>query len=36
MKDTFKEFKSSSWSIDNRTAIYLITIFITLAGLVTY
>ena len=36
MKDTFKEFKPSSWAIDNRTAIYFITILITLMGLVTY
>jgi multidrug efflux pump len=36
MKDKFKEFKPSSWSIDNRTAIYVITIIITLAGLMTY
>ena len=36
MKDVFKEFKPSSWSIDNRTAIYILTILITLAGLVTY
>ena len=36
MKDTFKEFKPSSWSIDNRTAIYIITIIITLAGLFAY
>ena len=36
MKDVFKEFKPSSWSIDNRTAIYIITIIITLAGLMTY
>jgi len=36
MKDTFKEFKPSSWAIDNRTAVYLITIIITLAGLMTY
>ncbi len=36
MKDAFKEFKPSSWAIDNRTAVYLITIFITLAGLMTY
>ena len=36
MKDAFKEFKPSSWAIDNRTAVYIITIFITLAGLVTY
>ncbi len=36
MKDTFKEFKPSSWAIDNRTAIYLVTIIITLAGLMAY
>lgn len=36
MKDTFKEFKPSSWAIDNRTAIYILTIIITLAGLMTY
>ncbi|MBS1588500.1 MAG: efflux RND transporter permease subunit [Bacteroidetes bacterium] len=36
MKDVFKEFKPSSWAIDNRTAVYVITILITLAGLLTY
>jgi len=36
MKDVFKEFKPSSWSIDNRTAIYIITILVTLAGLMAY
>ena len=36
MKDMFKEFKPSSWSIDNRTAIYIFTIIITLAGLSAY
>ena len=36
MKDKFKEFKLSSWSIDNRTAIYILTIIITLVGLSTY
>jgi multidrug efflux pump len=29
----FKEFKPTSWSIDNRTAIYIITIIITSYGL---
>lgn len=33
IKDRFKEFKPTSWSVDNRTAIYLITIIITLFGL---
>jgi multidrug efflux pump subunit AcrB len=36
MKDTFKEFKLSSWAIDNRTAVYIITILITLIGLMSY
>jgi multidrug efflux pump len=36
MKDLQKEFKPSSWSIDNRTAIYILTIIITLVGIVTY
>lgn len=36
MKDKFKEFKPSSWVIDNRTAAYFMTIFITLIGLMAY
>jgi multidrug efflux pump len=36
MKDVNKEFKPSSWAIDNRTAIYILTVLITLAGLFTY
>ncbi len=36
MKDIFKEFKPSSWAIDNRTAIYIITIIITLTGIMAY
>lgn len=36
MKDTFKEFKPSSWAIDNRTAIYILTVIITLVGLMAY
>ena len=37
MKDNQnKKFFLSSWAIDNRTAVYLITILITLAGLGTY
>ncbi|MDF2455975.1 MAG: acrD [Cytophagaceae bacterium] len=31
-----KEFKLTSWSIDNRTSIYVLTVIITLAGLVAY
>ncbi len=37
MKDNSnKEFFLSSWAIDNRTAVYILTILITLAGLFTY
>ncbi len=36
MKDVFKEFKPSSWAIDNRSAIYVLTVIITLMGLMTY
>ncbi|MBK9284519.1 MAG: efflux RND transporter permease subunit [Sphingobacteriaceae bacterium] len=32
----FKEFKPSSWSIDNKTAIYIVTILITLMGISAY
>lgn len=31
-----KEFKVSSWSIDNKTSIYVLTIIITIAGIFTY
>ncbi|MBA3827716.1 MAG: efflux RND transporter permease subunit [Taibaiella sp.] len=36
MKDLNKEFKPSSWAINNRTAIYILTVIITLAGLMVY
>jgi multidrug efflux pump len=32
----FKEFKPTSWSVDNRTAIYIITILISVYGLVKF
>ncbi len=32
----FKEFKPTSWSVDNRTAIYVITIMITAFGFYTF
>lgn len=32
----FKQFKPSSWAIDNKTAIYIVTIIITLAGISAY
>mgnify|MGYP000750543851 CR=1 FL=1 len=31
-----KEFKLSSWSIDNKTSIYVATLIITLAGIMSY
>lgn len=36
MKDKFKEFKLSSWAIDNRTAVYILTVIITLLGISMY
>src|SRR6186997_1525786 len=32
----FKEFKPTSWSIDNKTAIYIIAIIITIYGLMKF
>lgn len=34
--DKVKEFKPTSWSVDNRTAIYIITMIITAFGLYTF
>ncbi|HTE31601.1 MAG TPA: efflux RND transporter permease subunit [Chryseolinea sp.] len=36
MKDTEKEFGPTSWSIDNKVAIYVATAFICIAGIMTY
>ena len=36
MKDINKEFKLSTWAINNRTAIFMLTIIITFAGLSTF
>jgi multidrug efflux pump len=36
MLDKIKEFKPSSWSIDNKTSIYLITLFVLITGVVAY
>lgn len=36
MKDIFKEFKPTSWAINNRTSVFIITIIITLAGLMSF
>lgn len=32
----FKEFFATSWAIDNKTSIYVLTIFITILGLFSY
>ncbi len=32
----FKQFKPTSWSIDNKTSIYIVTIIITLFGISSY
>jgi multidrug efflux pump len=36
MKDSEKEFKPTSWAIDNKVAVYVMVAFICLAGIVTY
>lgn len=36
MEKKFKEFKLTSWAINNRTAVYLLTVFITFAGIMAY
>jgi multidrug efflux pump len=32
----FKEFKPTSWSIDNKTSIYILSLFISVAGIFSY
>src|SRR4051794_7800278 len=36
MENKFKEFGPTSWSINNKTSIYILTIIITLFGIYTY
>ena len=36
MLDNIKEFKPSSWSIDNKTSVYLLTLFLMVAGTMAY
>jgi multidrug efflux pump subunit AcrB len=36
MLDKIKEFKPTSWSIDNKTSIYILTVFLSLAGILYY
>ncbi|WP_207434188.1 efflux RND transporter permease subunit [Sabulibacter ruber] len=34
--ENIKEYKPTSWAIDNRTSIYIITLIITIAGILAY
>ncbi|MEJ7627390.1 MAG: efflux RND transporter permease subunit [Ferruginibacter sp.] len=36
IKEKFKEFKPTSWAVDNRTAVYIIAILISLYGLMKF
>lgn len=36
MLDTIKEFKPTSWSINNKTTIFILTVFLGLAGILYY
>jgi multidrug efflux pump len=36
MKDLEKEFKPTSWAIDNKVAVYVMVVFVCLAGIMTY
>lgn len=36
MKEKFKEFKPSSWAIDNKITVYILTIIISLVGVMAY
>jgi multidrug efflux pump len=36
MKDKFKEFKPSSWAIDNKVTVYILTIIICILGVSSY
>jgi multidrug efflux pump len=36
MQDTEKEFKPTSWAIDNKVSIYVATVFVTIMGIVSY
>ncbi len=36
MKDLDKEFKPSSWAVENRTAIYVLTVMLLIAGYFAY
>src|SRR6476661_2398449 len=36
IKDRFKEFGPTSWAVDNKTAVYIIAIIITIFGITKF
>ncbi len=36
MKNNFKEFKPTSWSIDNKTSIYVLAVILCIFGIINY
>lgn len=36
MKNVFKEFKPSSWAIDNRTTVFIVAAMLTIMGIKAY
>ncbi|MBU6325063.1 MAG: efflux RND transporter permease subunit, partial [Bacteroidetes bacterium] len=36
MNQKFKEFKPTSWSIDNKTSIFVVTLIVTITGILSY
>ncbi len=36
IKDKFKEFRLTSWAVDNKTAVYIIAVIITIYGLMKF
>ena len=36
VKDKFKQFKPTSWAVDNRTAVYIIAVIISAFGLIKF
>src|SRR6202163_4727926 len=36
LKEKFKEFKPTSWAINNKTSVYLLIIFVTILGVIKF
>ena len=36
IKGKFKEFKPTSWAINNKTSVYLLIIFVTILGVIKF